>query len=155
MDQNKEIEEIKNEITRLLDEYYLSYRRLDFKAMKELMLTDETLIGIGTDMEEFWLGWDEIKDYLESQLKSILEIDFKVNTRRIKLANSKDVAWFGETLTGTFSLPGEIIELPIRMSGVVQKIGDKWKIVHFHRSVPIKENAVKYKYPVSRVRVRM
>lgn len=154
MSEIKSIETIKQEISELLDQYYEAYEKQDFIKMKSLFLADETLIGIGTDQEEFWLGWDEIKDYLGKQMTTIKEIRFDVKTRRIKSSPGGDVAWFGETLTGRFKSKKETIELKIRMSGVAIQIGDQWKLTHFHRSVPIKDYAVKYEYPIKRVPVR-
>lgn len=142
------------EITEALDAYYAAYSGRDLEALARAVVQDDSLIAFGTDREETWLGWDEAKGYIRAQLRAFSEVRFERKALSVKVAEGGEVAWFCELTVAQIVAADERMSLNLRMSGVFVHTAEGWKLAHFHRSVPVKDVAVPYPYPGTRVPVR-
>ena len=89
---------------------------------------DSISIFIGTDATENWTKSD-FEAYSKPHFDKGKAWNFKVLERNLYLNKTENFAWFDENLDtkrGTF-----------RGSGVLEKIGNDWKIKHYVLSVPI------------------
>ncbi len=136
----KDIEAVKV----VIDQYLSAYGERNLSAVESTMAHDKTVMGIGTDEGEFWKGWTEIKAAKEKQLAAISETTLNRGHTEVSFAQCGKVAWFAEELSGDFVVQGEKTTVPLRFTGVLEKRNNKWFIVQFHRSMPVKGFAVPY-----------
>ena len=120
------------EIRAFFDEFVEAYPKDDLDRYLNLFLQDENLIMFGTG--EKWLGWEEYKNApvvdKERHGKISLSYDW------LKINSHGSIAWFAAEVKVKVKVEGEWKSIPARLTGVVKKIEDKWKIVQGHISVP-------------------
>jgi uncharacterized protein (TIGR02246 family) len=131
-------------VREIINRYLGAYVERNMEAMETTMAHDDTMLGIGTDENEYWQGWNAIKAAKEKQLRALTETNFRRGTTLINFSTDGNVAWFAEELMGDFCVGEEKTTCHLRFTGVVEKRDGKWTIVQFHRSMPVKGYAVPY-----------
>ncbi|MFH1873696.1 MAG: nuclear transport factor 2 family protein [Pseudomonadota bacterium] len=131
-------------VKRVIDRYLSAYEERNLDAVEATIAHDKAVLGIGTDEGEFWKGWTEIKSAKEKQLAAITETTLNRGHTEISFAQCGKVAWFAEELSGDFWVQGNKTTCHLRFTGVLEKRDNKWVIVQFHRSMPVKGFAVPY-----------
>ena len=123
---------IETEVKAFFDEFVKAYPKEDLERYLNLFSQDENLVMFGT--AEKWLGWDEYKDAPEKDKNRFDEIFLSYDWLSI---NSHGlIAWIAAEVKLTVKIGIEIMTIPARLTGVLKKIDDKWKIVQGHISVP-------------------
>lgn len=136
-----ERDQVSEVITNFLD----AYQHRDIEALGETVANDETFIAFGTDEGEIWHGWISFKSAAEKLFGAMEEIHWeREKTHYMNFSRDGNVAWFAEELRGNFVTAGEKHSCLFRFSGVAEKDEDGWKLVQFHRSVPVEDHAVPY-----------
>jgi hypothetical protein len=99
-------------------------------------------VGHGADMMNFGafgnpiVGWDALKQVMEGQNAGLEGTKITVDDMRIHLAPTGFFAW--ATCLWDFSamMGDQELNLPVRCTWVLEKEGEDWKVIHFHKSVP-------------------
>ncbi|PIU58019.1 MAG: hypothetical protein COS89_02570 [Deltaproteobacteria bacterium CG07_land_8_20_14_0_80_38_7] len=136
----RDIEGVKNAINRYLN----GYVEKNIDAIEDAILQSNDTIGIGTDENELWRGWAEIKSATERQLKAFSQINFKRGKTITNFSDDGTVAWFAEELSGKICSGKSEHTCHIRFTGILEKRNNKWEIVQFHRSIPVVGCCVPY-----------
>ena len=103
-------------------------------------------VFFGTDSAERWVGYDR---FIEAHRRVFASIEkgSQITSRDIAVGIDKtgDAAWIsflmdwkGKSQGQAFSFEG------LRFTAVLEKQNGKWEIVHFHGSVPVSGQAVRY-----------
>ncbi len=113
-------------INDLVDRWHKAAADTDFEAFFDCM--DEGAYYIGTDESEKW-NMKEFKAFCKPYFDKGSAWDFKPFDRGVYLNEAKDLAWFDEKLNTWMGV--------CRSSGVIIKVGEKWKIKHYHLSIAV------------------
>ncbi|MFL2604666.1 MAG: nuclear transport factor 2 family protein [Flavobacteriaceae bacterium] len=144
------IEKIRSEVSMFINDQYefLSIGSID---IAEKNFSKDAII-IGTDEEEYLIGWEEIKYSILGQIEAIENPKFVTRNLKItigddgKMASYSQILDFSYRTTATEASSGVKYEINnIRNSGVIKKIDGKWKIIQLHWSHGKKGQMVKYK----------
>ena len=145
------IEEVSSEVSMFINDQYefLSIGSID---IAEKIFSKDAII-IGTDQEEYLIGWEEIKPAILGQIQAIENPKFVTRDLKVvigdngKMASYSQILDFSYRTTATESSSGVKYELKnIRNSGVLKKIDEEWKIIQIHWSNGKKGQVVKYKF---------
>jgi ketosteroid isomerase-like protein len=102
------------------------------------------MIIFGTDMAEYWVGYQAARESLELQLGVFEDTEGVVRNQDIKVHASGEVAWFTEMIDMTLTSMGDQYEMTGWFSGIMEKRDGDWKIVQLHASKPVDGQAVAY-----------
>jgi len=118
---------IEEHITSSLNSWHQAATEANFETYFDLMTDDA--IFVGTDATERWTI-SEFKTYTKPHFDAGKAWDFTVLERTIYSDNSDTIiAWFEEHLNTQMGI--------CRGSGVLQKVGDTWKIKHYVLSIAV------------------
>lgn len=116
----------KTEVNDFINQWHLDAANADMEAYFGKIADDG--VYIGTDETEVWTK-TEFYDWTKPRLTDGKMWDFKAIERNIYLGKGTPYAWFDEKL----SFSGGTL----RGSGVLEKQGDEWKIMHYVLSLPV------------------
>ena len=114
----------------VLDDWHDAAAKADEQRYFAHMAADA--IYLGTDASERWTK-EEFRAYAHPHFASGKGWTYEPRERHVSVA--QDVAWFDERLWN--AKYGEC-----RGTGVLRKVGGKWKIVHYSLSLPIPNDVV-------------
>ena len=145
------IEGVTSEVSMFINDQYefLSIGSID---IAEKIFSKDAII-IGTDQEEYLIGWEEIKPAILGQIQAIENPKFVTRDLKVvigdngKMASYSQILDFSYRTTATESSSGVKYEIKnIRNSGVLKKIDEEWKIIQIHWSNGKNGQVVKYKF---------
>lgn len=143
-------EEMWSETERALHQFLDKYGRMweteDLDVFDEVIAQDADLVVIGTDTAEYFIGFKPFREAREAQYEAFDNLEHYVVNRDLRISESGEVAWFAERFNlFTIDGAGESIMLEdLRLTGVIEKRDDGWKIVHLHTSLPVAGQAAQY-----------
>jgi len=129
--QIKTLEEEKNSIDTLINEWHVDAAEGNFEAYFDKMTEDACFIG--TDASEKWIG-DDFKTFCKPHFEKGLAWDFKPIKREIFFNERQDFAWFDEQLDTWMGV--------CMSSGVLVKTEHGWKIKHYQLSVAVPNDLI-------------
>jgi hypothetical protein len=122
-----------NDIANVLDKWHLAASNADFDTYFGLM-TDSSIF-MGTDATEYW-NKEQFMAFSKPYFEKGKAWSFKATVRHIYSSpENPTLVWFDEELD-TPNLG------PSRGTGVLQKVGNEWKIAHYNLTVPIPNDLV-------------
>ena len=125
-------------IRTVLEKYTIARENEDITMIEEVWSNNEDIILIGTDSDENYVGWDQIRKAVQKQFGSFESVLISITDQKIHTDMDGRTAWFSQTLNYNFIYNGEAMGFEgIRSTGVLQKQEGKWNIVQVHLSVPI------------------
>ena len=131
----------KKNVSKVLDDLNTFAADADFKNYFNLFATESTFIG--TDATEVW-NKKEFMDYSKPHFDKGKAWNFTSLKRNISFSSDGKYAWFNELLDTQMKL--------CRGSGVLEKIGNQWKITQYVLSQTIPNDAndevIKIKTPI-------
>ena len=116
----------------------------DIALFDEAFAHDPDMVIFGTDVAEYWVGYETARESLEYQLEVFEDIESTTRNQVVKIHESGEVAWFTQMMDFEVTSGDERIEITGWFSGVLEKRNGGWKIVQFHASVPVSGQAVAY-----------
>ncbi len=120
------------EIRSFFDDFVEAYPKEDLDRYLNLFLQDENLVMFGTG--EKWLGWEEYKNAPAEDKER--HGDISITFDWLKINSHGPLAWIAAEVAVKVKVEDEERSIPARLTGVLKKIEDKWKIVQGHISVP-------------------
>ena len=131
----------KKNVSKVLDELNLYASSADFTNYFNLYAEESTFIG--TDANEIWTK-KEFMEYARAPFEKGKAWSFTSLKRNITFSNDGKYAWFDELLDTQMKL--------CRGSGVLEKIGNQWKIKQYVLSMTIPNDVnkeiIKIKTPI-------
>ncbi len=135
--EEKKIEEV-------IDRYYRALTERKIELLDDVMAHDSDMVTFGTDRDERWVGWKELREIHQRQFEAITSYEIHGDNRTVRLNAAENTSWFSETMKTHIDSRGKSYDLELRMTGVLEKREGEWKIVHFHRSMPKEGFTVDY-----------
>lgn len=115
------------EVGKTLDQFHAAASKADGPTYFGLFAPEGVFIG--TDATERW-PVDEFRQYAMPFFSKGKGWTYTPGVRHIDLAPSEDVAWFDEILDNkSYGV--------CRGSGVLRKIGGKWRVSQYHLTIPV------------------
>lgn len=118
-------------IGNVLDAWHQAAARADFDTYFGYMTPNAVFIG--TDATEYWTG-DGFKEFAKPYFDRGKAWRFTSVDRHVYVNEAGTLAWFDELLDTQMEL--------CRGSGVLEKIGDSWKIAHYVLSIAVPNDNV-------------
>lgn len=141
IDRVSELEAVKNAI----DRFGRMWEDEDMEAFANLIAHDASIIIIGTDSAEQWVGYEAYREARRKQYASYQNVEFNTYDQLVTLSQSGDVAWFSQKFDLFLIAQGTPVSLEgIRLTGVLEKRFGYWRIVQLHNSVPVLGQAAEY-----------
>ncbi len=135
--QNVNIESEKTAIKTVLDNYIASIEQEDLELYARNMAQDPDMVNFGGFGDPI-IGWDALKKVIEDQNATLSQTKIDVTNLAIHVSETGKLAW-ANCLWSFKAVMGENpIELPVRCTWILEKRGNNWVIVHFHKSMPAK-----------------
>jgi hypothetical protein len=130
----------KAEVTNVLEKYVIANENQNFSLIEEIWANDDNILLLGTDSDEIYLGWNQIKKAIQHQFNAFEDTYIVVSDQRIQLNATGNTAWFSEYLNYNFIYKGEAKSFEgIRFTGVLEKREGVWELVQGHLSIPVEE----------------
>lgn len=130
-------------IEEVLESYVLANENQDFGLIEKIWAPNNDIILYGTDSDERLTGWTNIRDAIKSQFQLIEETYISASDQYIKISDDGKTAWFAETLNYNFVFKSEARSYEgLRFTGVAVKMGDDWRLVQVHLSLPASVNVI-------------
>jgi len=121
----------------LLENYVTSVQNEDMGLYAQNVAHDTDMVNFGAFGDPI-VGWDALKKVMEDQNAALSQTKIGVSDVAINVCESGKLAW-ATCLWDFKAMMGENpVELPVRCTWVLEKRGDSWAIVHFHKSVSAK-----------------
>jgi ketosteroid isomerase-like protein len=129
----------KDELSLFIREWYYAASEGRVEAFLDFFLKDETATYIGTDPNEVWYGYDQIKENIEENFKTYGK--WTVMSKNLQVHRNGDTAYFTDEVELAARFGGSSIADDARMSGVLVFQNSQWKIsqVHFSFGIPNQE----------------
>ncbi len=107
----------------------------DAETLIAMMLPAAHYVKIGTDADETIEGEDGIAAYYRNHVASTE--DFNITLINLDVQERANVAWFYTRQVWRLKWKGTTEEFVMRMTGVLEKIGDSWKFAQIHASIGV------------------
>jgi hypothetical protein len=112
-----------------LDELLAAMNAGDGDALRRRLSVDRGSVHIGTDPAEWWSSEEVV-----STLGNVTDVGVKATIEEMTVHPlGDDAAW----VAGTGHFVGEGIDVPVRMSGVAVREGDRFVFAHSHASIGV------------------
>jgi len=134
-----------SEVMDAVKQCFNAFAMKDLDAMMAFFAPDPDIVVIGTGGDERGVGFTEVKAIFDRAFSQFDEASF-------------DFGWYSVSVVGPLALLATDIAFrikasdrevsrQIRLTGVMEKRGDKWLILHSHDSVPDRDQAEGEAFP--------
>lgn len=124
-------------VAEAIDGLFDAMDRQDMDRLAALCAQDRRAVHIGTDRDERWFGWEELRSATRKQFDRLEAFRVDAKDRRIHLSATGSVAWFHQRLDAEIvSEDGSTRLEGARLTGVAEKQEGDWALVQTHLSVP-------------------
>jgi ketosteroid isomerase-like protein len=124
----------KSAINGVLDSYITSIENEDIELYGKIFVHDSAMVNFGTGATERIVGWDALRKAIEAQNAALSETKISQSDVTINISPDGQVAWATSLWDFKSTMNAQILQMPIRCSWILEKIGIDWKIIHFHKS---------------------
>ena len=127
----------KSNVIEVVNGLYQSFEDKDIDLMSEVMAHDQSMLSFGTGISDLHNSWAEWRKNHIVQFKAFDKAKINSKNMNVYLSQNSNVAWFADVSDWTLIVENDTIEMKdIRITGVLEKRNNVWKIVQIHASVP-------------------
>ena len=131
----EKIEKEKAAIQSVLENYITSIETENIDLYSKIFIHDVNMVNFGTGEKERIVGWDALKKAIEDQNAALSGTKITQSDITINLSRDGEIAWATSLWNFTSKMDTTMVQLPIRCSWILEKTGNEWKFIHFHKSV--------------------
>jgi len=124
----------KEQVKAVLDNYITSIETENMELYAKVMAHDSDMVNYGTSGAPI-IGWDALKKIIEDQNSALSQTKISVTDLAIHVSDNGKFAWATCLWNFKATIGEKILELPVRCTWILEKSGNGWLIVHFHKSV--------------------
>ena len=123
-----------NEVTQTLKGMFVSYKKKDLEGVLSFWAPDPDIVVIGSGFDEKSVGIDQFIEHLKRDWSQaeVLTISFKDYT----VSAAGPVAWFSADINFHCTIDEQEVDLPGRLTGIMEKRNERWLWVQMHFSTP-------------------
>ncbi len=131
------IQSVKLEVHIVLDQLVEAQETGNVHLFKKCFSQDKDLVNIGTDIDEYWIGWPKFISYMQNMIESRQGYKIYTSDTRIGLSEDKNTAWYSQMMDTCMETKGDPFRLEgFRHTGILKKTENGWKIIQSHVSIP-------------------
>ncbi len=131
------VQQEKDAIKLVLEKYAIANENQDMDMIEDIWCPSERIVSFGTVSGEKMVGWQTIKNAVESQFSRFSDTFISYRDQIIEINETGNTAWFSEIINYNFIMDGEAHSYEgLRYTGVLAKKDGKWLLVQTHMSVP-------------------
>jgi ketosteroid isomerase-like protein len=131
----------------VLDKVAEGYAKRDMALLRAVLSPDPDLVMYGTGTDEKRIGLAEIQVQVERDWSQADATEVKYGWTSISAAGP--VAWVASDAAFMLKAGGQKMNLPVRITFVLEKRGEKWLIVQAHFSFPAAGQGEGESFPTS------
>ncbi len=132
------------EIRSVAMHYFDAISQGDLSYLERFISRDDSTLLIGTDPNEWWVGYDTIMGIWKAQFEAVGG-SFPIRATKLQAYRDGNVGWFAAQPVA--HLPNGT-EVPFRITTVVRKEAGEWKLVSSHGSFGVpNEEAIGQELP--------
>ena len=126
----------KNEaqIRAALDRYIDAVQKEDLEGYARVVAHDADMVNYGAFGEPIH-GWDALRGVIEGQNAALDSIRVEQSDVKVHISASRSDAWCTSLWKFRARAGENALDLPLRCTWVLEKRGDTWQVVHFHKSI--------------------
>jgi len=115
----------------------VSFMEMDLKHLDEAVASD--IHGFGTTIDERIHNIDEYRELVKKQIKESENAEFQYERQNLKkqILAGGEAALMVEEAEIKLNFDEGVVQFPLRLSTLLEKIDGKWKVVHAHGSTPV------------------
>ena len=129
-----DIEKEKTAVQAVLDQYITSIENEDMELYGKIMAHDISMINFGAFGEPV-KGWEGVKQVIEEQNESLSGTKIEQNFVNIHVLPPGQYAWATSIWKLQTNMGEQYLNLPVRCTWILEKSGNNWVIVHWHKSI--------------------
>lgn len=123
------------QILSVIDAFFVAYSKRDLPRCMALFVADTDVVLIGTESDERLVGPDAIAERFRLDWSRTDEMSMEMRWHSI--AGTTDVCWLAAEIMVNVSAEGNKLQLPARISVVLERRDNQWLIVHWHASIAV------------------
>ncbi|MCC7357828.1 MAG: SgcJ/EcaC family oxidoreductase [Anaerolineales bacterium] len=127
----------KDAVQSVLDAWIAGVEQGDLDLIARVVAPDEDTVWIGVSADERLEGWTALRAALAAQDAALADIRIEAGDTRVRLLPGGAGALATSAWTFTAKMGEQAIGFPLRCTWVLEKRGDVWLLVHFHKSVGV------------------
>lgn len=124
-----------DDIQAVLDAWIAGVEQGDLDLIARIVAPDENTVWIGAMTGEKLEGWTALRAALEAQDSALSDIGIEASDVRVRLLAGGASALATSQWTFAAQMGEQKLAFPLRCTWVLEKRGDAWLLVHFHKSV--------------------
>jgi hypothetical protein len=124
-----------------------AYKQRNLEHLLALFAPDSDMVFYGTGADEKRLGLTELKTQAERDWSQSESFFFEWGWSSVSAAGS--VAWVAMDAIGHVKMAGQEINLPLRVTAVLEHRGAEWLFVQVHGSLAAPEQAEGESFPTA------
>ena len=128
------LDEEKEQVKAVLDNYITSIETENMELYAKVMAHDSDMVNYGTS-EAPIIGWESLKKLIETQNQALSQTKITVSDLAIHSPDTGKFAYATCLWNFKAMMGDKPLELPVRCTWILEKRGNGWVIVHFHKSV--------------------
>lgn len=128
------VEAEKASINSVLENYVKSVEGEDLDLYAQTMAQNPDMVNFGSSGEPI-IGWEALKKVIEDQNLALSETKIEVSDQKIHVGTEGKLAWATSLWNFIAKIGENEIQLPVRCTWILEKIENRWTIIHFHKSV--------------------
>lgn len=94
-------------IEEAIKQFFQAMDTQNYELMEKLVAHDADMIHIGTNSDEIWKGWDELKDATIEQFAELKYYKAQVYELKVKISHSGNAAWYSHLLDAKIKSNGK------------------------------------------------
>jgi ketosteroid isomerase-like protein len=126
---------IEQQILSTMDTFFSAYSQRDLPKVMALFLPDPDVVLVGTESDERLVGLDAIAARLKSDWSRTDELSMRMTWH--SLSGVKGVCWLAAEIMVSLSADGNKLELPARITAVLEWRDNRWLIAQWHASIAV------------------
>lgn len=119
----------------VLDAWITGVEQGDLDLIARIVAPDEDTIWIGAMEGEKLVGWTALREALVAQDAALSDIRIEASEVRVCILAGAASALATSQWTFAARMGDQALSLPLRCTWVLEKRGDAWLLIHFHKSV--------------------
>ena len=132
--QTVDLEQSEQEIKSVLDQYVASVELEDIGQYAGIICHDAEMVNFGAFGAPI-VGWEGLHAVMEGQNASLDSIKVDQGEVQIHVFPSGTYAWATPQWRFQAKAGEDALDLPVRCTWLLEKRGEEWKIIHFHKSI--------------------
>ena len=128
-------DQTQSEILSTIRSFFDAYSRRDLPAVMALFVPDPDIVFIGTESDELLIGMNAISERFQSDWSRTDEMSMELRWHSI--SGGSDVCWLAAEVMVNVSAERNKLQLPARITVVLERRMEHWFISHWHASLPM------------------